>query len=353
MKRIINPFKSEFWRRPNPIGEHSDLKIALIADELTRSCISQNALVKNLTPTNYPRVFNAWEPDFIFVESAWNGINSSWKYQIASYPDYPERNNRALRKMLRYARRLGIPAVFWNKEDGVHFERFINSAKLFNYIFTVDELCIPRYREHVASTVYVDTMMFPVQPLFHNFSGFNFQYFTANFVGSYSRHMHDARRYWQDHAFKACSDSGLGLIVYDRNSNRKAQHYRYPSLPLIRVKHAIQHSKTGLVYKDNLVTLNVNTIVDSPTMYSRRLVEALACGAIVVSNPSVAMETHFKDYCYIVDNQAEMLDLFSRLKYGPSDDDLERAKAGSEFVLSQHTWHARLRQIIQILDLRH
>ena len=287
----------------------------------------------------------------VFVESAWKGIDDSWKFQIANYPDHPERNNKSLKKLVKYANDLGIPTVFWNKEDGVHFDRFIGSAQLFDYVFTVDETCLPRYRAVLGEKGAVETLPFPVQPIFHSFTGFDFKYHTANFVGSYSRHLHDERRCWQDLAFESCSYSGLGLIVYDRNSDRKAAHYRYPALPSVQVRHAIKHNKTALVYKDNLVTLNVNTIVDSPSMYSRRLIEALACGAVIVSNPSLAMQRMFSEFCHVVSEKAEMLTLFDRLKHGPSGQDLARARAGAEFVLSNHTWEHRLAQIVETLGL--
>lgn len=352
MISFLNSLKSPLGGTPIlPGGRFVHLKIALISDEFTRVCISQNARVKNLSPLNYKHLLKFWKPDLVFVESAWKGIDESWKFQVAAYPDHPDRNNKSLKKLVKYARKLGIPTVFWNKEDGVHFERFIDSARLFDYIFTVDETCIPRYRQHVAENVHVGTLPFPVQPLFHRFTGFDFKYHTANFVGSYSRHMHDVRRYWQDAAFKACSDSGLGLIVYDRNSDRKAAHYRYPALPSVQVRHVIKHEATALVYKDNLVTLNVNTIVDSPSMYSRRLIEALACGAVIVSNPSLSMERMFSDFCHVVSTREEMMATFERLKHGPSDDDLARARAGAEFVLANHTWEDRLQQLVQTLGL--
>ena len=352
MKSFLNSLKSPWGgTQVRPEGDFSHLKIALVSDELTRECLSQSAWVKNLTPLNYMHILRFWKPDMLFVESAWKGIDEAWKFRIANYPDHPGRTNKSLQKLVNYARELNIPTVFWNKEDGVHFERFIDSARLFDYIFTVDETCIPRYRDRIGSHARVDTLMFPVQPLFHRFTGFNFKYHTANSVGSYSRHLHDSRRYWQDTAFQTCSESGLGLIVYDRNSGRKNKYYRYPTLPSVQIRHAIQHARTGMVYKDNLVTLNVNTIVDSPSMYSRRLIEALACGAVIVSNPSMAMERMFSGFCHIVTSHDEMMTLFERLKHGPSSLDLERARAGAEFVLSHHTWQDRIKQLIEVLRL--
>ncbi|OYQ81603.1 spore coat protein [Ignatzschineria sp. F8392] len=288
----------------------------------------------------------------LFVESAWQGRWNRWKYKIASYPDHPERNNDKLKRLVQKAKDRGIPTVFWNKEDSVHFDRFIDSAKLFDHVFTVDETCIPRYKAVMGEDASVHTLMFAVQPKFHFFDGFNFKYHRANFVGSYSHHIHNARRQWQDQLFHSVTDSGLGLTVFDRNSGRKSDNYRYPILPKMEIKRAVKYPKTGQIYKDYLVSLNVNTITDSPTMFSRRLVEILACGGIAVTTPALSVEERFKDYCHVVHNEEEMRELFKRLKYGPSQEDLERARAGAEYVAKYHTWAHRLEEIAKVIGLK-
>lgn len=330
----------------------SRLRVALIADDLTRCCLEQECSVRNLTPLNYRLVLRYWKPDVVLVESAWEGHKSTWKYKVASYPARPERNNRSLARLVAVARSKDIPTVFWNKEDGVHFERFIGSAALFDHILTVDANCVPRYKSLATGASSVGVLPFPVQPAWHNFTGFNFRHNRANFVGSYSRHIHGQRRMWQDTLFEAACTSGLGLTIIDRNSDRKSDNYRYPNLQGVQVLPAVSYAQTAQVYKNYLVSLNVNTIEDSETMYSRRLVEILACGGIAVTNPSVAVERHFKDFCHVVRSAEEAFALFSRLKHGPSALDLERAEAGARYVAAHHTWAERLQTIARVAGLR-
>ncbi len=87
-------------------------------------------------------------------------------------------------------------------------------------------------------------------------------------------------------------------------------------------------------------------------MYSRRLVEILACGGIAVTNPSPAVDRYFKDYCHVVHDAEEALELFARLKHGPSPDDLARAEAGARYVLAEHTWAHRLEEIVCVIGLK-
>ncbi len=328
------------------------MKIAYIADELTASCLQERWHAIAITPLNYRWVLRFQKPDFLFVESAWQGNDNRWKYRIAGYPDYPKRTNALLSKVVEYARDRGIPTVFWNKEDGAHYERFISSAKFFEYIFTVDQNCVPRYIEATKGLATVNTLPFSVESNFHYFTGFNFKSRSANFVGSYSKHVHERRRTWQEMMFRACTDIGMPLHVYDRNSARKSENYRYPSLPGLTVNPAVPYRHTGQIYRDHLVSLNVNTVEDSPTMYSRRLVEIIACGGIAVTNPTPSVERYFSDYCNIVENEFECREVIQRLlKHGPSDQDLERAKAGAEHISKEHSWTRRMALIRNTLSL--
>lgn len=328
------------------------MKIALISDELTYASLQKEARVKAVTPLNYQVILKKWKPDILFVESAWHGYHNQWKFKIASYKFRPWRNNNSLKKVVSYARSLNIPTLFWNKEDGVHFDRFIESAKLFDHIFTVDENCIPKYRAIVNNNVTINTLMFAIQPSIHNFTGFNWKYNEANFVGSYSHHIHSQRRIWQDIIFEATSKTKTPLTIFDRNSNRKSSKYRYPEYNHMTINAAVPYIETTQIYKDYLISFNVNTIEDSKTMFSRRLIEIIACGGIAITNNTPAVELHFKEYCYTFKNKKELIALLKRLKKGPTDTDLARAKAGAEFIAKNHTWTHRLQEIREIIGIK-
>jgi len=327
------------------------MKIALIADALTSNSLEPEADVWHLTPQNAKIVLKLWKPDMLFVESAWQGHKNRWKYKIAAYTKHKKRHNKKLISLVAYAKKLGIPTIFWNKEDGVHFDRFIESAKHFEYIFTVDENCIPKYKNIVEKNVSVNTLMFAVQPSIHHFTGFHFTSSYANFIGSYSKHIHPERKKWQDMIFEASCEAGVGLEVWDRNSSRKSSDYRYPQSPCMKIHKSIDYIHTEKVYKKYSISLNVNTIVDSPTMFSRRLIEILACGGIVVTNNALSVEKYFKDYCYVVSSKQEALEVLSKLKDGANEIDLKRAEAGAAYVAKEHTWKHRLEQICKVVGL--
>lgn len=346
MKKLLNFFSSS---RLKPQGPFRDIRMALITDEFTRSCLEFECKVRDVTPLNYHMLFKLWQPDLLFVESAWQGRRNAWKYKIASYPDHPERNNLSLRKVVNYAGKQGIPCVFWNKEDGVHFERFISSASLFDVIFTVDANCVERYRSRIARDVIVQPLMFAVQPAVHYFSENGNKEKRACFLGSYSNHIHERRRKWQDMLFAASSE--IGLTIFDRNSSRKSSIYRYPKLSGVEIRKSVPHEQTGHVYRKYMVSLNVNTVEDSETMFSRRLIEIIASGGLAVTTPAKSVDKYFKDYCHVVAIENEARDLFHQLKNGWRPQDAEMVRAGAEYIHRNHTWTHRVATVLQTIGI--
>ncbi len=347
MNSLLHLFNRLSNRRPLPSSPFKDLRIALIADEFTRSCLSFESKVRDVTPLNYRLLLKFWRPDLLFVESAWQGKNKAWRYKIASYPDHPERNNSALRKVVEYASKHGVPCVFWNKEDGAHFERFISSAAMFDVIFTVDANCVDRYKARIKRNVVVKPLMFAVQPAIHYVTGNGYKEKRACFLGSYSTHIHERRRKWQDMLFAASSE--IGLTIFDRNSNRKSRIYRYPELPGVEVRKSVPHEHTAQIYRDFMVSLNVNTVEDSETMFSRRLIEIIASGGLAVTTPARSVDKYFKNYCHVVATEGEARYLFQQLKNGRRPEDNRIAQEGADYIRRNHTWAHRLKLILDTI----
>lgn len=324
------------------------MRIALVADELTHVALRRTLPVHYLRPPSRWLATRFHGARLLLVESAWRGLHEDWRYRVAAYPDAPRRNNAPLRRLVERARDQGIPTVFWNKEDGVHFERFIDSAALFDAVLTVDQNCLPRYRERLGPRVKLGVMPFAIDPGLHHPSDQPPRWRRACFVGSYSQHLHARRRHWQDLMFRAAQP--LGLTAYDRNSGRRNAHYRFPALPWLEVHRQVRHESTADLYREHLLSFNVNTVEDSPTMFSRRLLEIIACGGLAVTNPSPAVERYFGDFCEVVRDEEECRALVERLnRDGLSRRDRERTMAGAEYVRQNHTWAHRIEQILRVI----
>jgi hypothetical protein len=209
-------------------GRFGKLKIALVADAFTTACLSAECRVRSLSPANYSEVICRWKPDLLFVESAFHGINGAWRYRLARQPKWLRVSKpKSIRRLVALTRERGIPAVFWNKDDGAFFDDFIELAQCFEHVFTTDANCVERYRQCLppGSTAHVLTM--PYQPAFHSFSGFQFTRNEACFVGSYYRRILDQRRRFLDLIFDAGEDAGIRIHAYDRNHHRFSRRFEF------------------------------------------------------------------------------------------------------------------------------
>ena len=332
------------------------LKVALIADELTSAALSSLKGIKvvAVTAQNASWVFRFFRPNIFIVESVWFGYKEAWRYQLASYPDHPTRNNTQLRIVIELAQKSGIPTVFWNKEDGAHFSRFIKTASLFDYVLTVDENMLPHYRQQLQSYVKVGTLPFAISTKIHYPGSKILSGLRSNrslFIGSYSQHIHEKRRQWQDIFFSAASNVGQGLVIYDRNSNRKSESYRYPNLSNLLVKPAVPYQQTGRIYRKFNHCLNVNTVENSPTMFSRRLIEIMACGSLAVTNPSFSVNCLFSGMCEVVSSQQQANDLLAQLSKGLTAQQQQMCEYASEHVLKYYTYETWLDNIKEFVGI--
>lgn len=354
---IVRKFSSTFYRYPQaPIvterqGDFARLKVALIADHLTETCLTFECRIKNVTPKNYREVLRTWRPDILLVESAFHGSNGSWRYELAKQPLWLRCTKpKAIFRVLECARSMGIPTVFWNKDDGAFFDHFIDVAKGFDHIFTTDANCVPRYRAVVPAATTVDTLMIPYQPAVHSFDGFDFSTRTACFTGSYYLKILNDRRRYLDMLFQAARETGARIDVFDRNHDRFSRRFEFsfPQTDAVRVHPRVPHWETARLYKSHALSINVNSVTDSETMCSRRLLEILACGGIAMTNPSACVTRYFAPYCHVVATPEEARETFTRLRRGPDSADLERAAEGAHYVRGAHTWGHRLKDICQV-----
>lgn len=337
-----HPYVPQNVQRKGPFGK---LKIALLADYFTSISLAEECSIRLLSPKNYREVLCQWRPDLVFVESAFHGVHDEWRYKLAKQPLYMSfLPSNEVRDIVNLARDRNIPAIFWNKDDGAFFNAFLDIAKIFPYVFTTDSNCLPHYMRKLPSESKALLMPMAYQAAFHNFSKFSFSIKAACFVGSYYKKFFGKRRLFLDMIFEACARTQMPMHIFDRNSRRLSHffEFRFPDREELIIHPGVPYPLTAEIYKTYLVSINVNSIVESSTMYSRRLLEILACGGICITNRNKCMDLEFNDYCHIVSSMEEALELLSRLCSGPSAADLDKARSGAEYVAAHHTWTHRL-----------
>ena len=341
---------------PKPGGVNRHRRVAAIVDEFTRASFAPDVTLLSLDRRTWVAEMIAFDPELLFVESAWRGQADSWKGRVASYPSGAR--HRTLAAVLRYCRWRKIPTVFWNKEDPVHYDRFIAAAAQFDGVFTTAvEKNADYQRDCDLPSPRVGTLPFAVQPEIYSRpkrdSEPNGRENLVVFAGSYGEsHFPERRRQLElllDGAALACTDSGAELSVFDRNHTAGNPDKLFPDRFAGFIRGGCPYTELASHYGRARVGLNVNSVTESSTMYSRRVVEMLACGLPVVSTESVGLAEIFDGAVTIVRTVeqahravAELLD----------DEEKWRAQAmrGRSLVADGHTTDARISQVLAMAD---
>ena len=322
----------------------SPLRLAVIADTFTITALRLEAHVLKLPERDWAAAFDDFRPELLLIESAWNGNDGAWKYCVANLkPD-----DRRLADLADHARRAAVPVLFWNKEDPAHYDDFIDAARLCDVVATTDAEVIPRYVADLGHER-VFALPFCIQPDIHNprqpADGREERHAVAGFLGSWWANKFDARRDAQIALFEGARE--FGLEIFDRYLTfNDHERYRIPPEWLPFVHGTLTYDQALSAYRRYAVMLNVNTVTDSPTMFSRRALEASACGALVVSNPSVGTTTALGEHVIEVVDADACSAALGRLRGDPAALDLAGHRA-YRHTHRHHTWAQRLDDVAE------
>ncbi|MDT0165796.1 glycosyltransferase [Actinotalea sp. AC32] len=271
------------------------LRVAVVLDDFSRLALRFEWDQREVLPSSWRASFEDHAPDLLFVESAWAGNGGAWRYHLTG----PTAPRPALVEMVQWCRDHGVPTVFWNKEDPAHFADFLPTARLFDHVLTTDVTRVPAYVEELGHDR-VGVMAFAAQPALHNpvRPGAGHAERDIAFAGMWFAHRHEDRRRQLvtllDGAIRAGARTEHGLEIFSRQLGGD-ERYQFPAPYDAHVVGSLDYPRMLTAYKAYKVFLNVNTVVGSPTMCARRIVEITASGTPVVSTPSPAIDVVFPD----------------------------------------------------------
>lgn len=319
--------------------ELADLKIACIFDEFSMTSFSKQSNLITFTTENWLEKLTEEVPDVLIVESAWKGNFGSWEYKIAKYNN---QDQSALIELIEWCKSNGIPTAFWNKEDPIHFEKFIHTAKMFDFIFTTDADMIPNYQQMTGNEK-VYAMPFSAEPSIHNPIKITKQRIDKiSFAGSYYANRHADRKKDMDELLDMAAE--YGLDIYDRNYERNKKektHFSFPDKFESNIKGSLKYDEIDIAYKGYKVMMNVNSVKNSPTMFSRRVFEGLACGTPILSSYSEGIKKTFKDTVLISENKDELRKNLNKLKNDKKYYD-SKSLQGIREIFKRHTYKHRI-----------
>ena len=314
--------------------------VAAILDTFTEYCLRYEADLVLLTPKQWKRQLERAQPTFLLVESAWSGNNGEWRYLLTNYKS---RDVNPLRDLVRYCREHKLTTVFWNKEDPPNFDVFIDAVKEFDFVFTTDVDSISKYKE-ICGHDRVYLMAFACQARLHNpCREKSWPRYPVCFAGSWMEKYSERRRSLDDLLEPALA---FGLHIFDRNFKvtEYDSRYRFPDRYQSAIKGSLDYEHMLTAYRCYDVMMNVNTVTDSPTMFSRRVFESLACGTPVISTDSVGLRAMLGGYVRITRNSQ---DTTSHLNELLADEErrMREGHLGYRYVHTHHTYRHRMKEM--------
>ena len=329
-----------------------DIKVAIILDEFSYNSFKDEFTPLILTPSNWKFIFSQHKPDIFFCESAWSGtdsINRPWKGKIYASKNFKKENRTELFEILEYCNNNGIPTVFWNKEDPTHYpdrvHDFVKTAQLFDFVFTTAEECVEQYKkDYNLENVYA--LPFATNPIVFN----PIEEYNSNrtndiiFAGSwYANHIERSQSMCT--LFDNLLNSGYNLKFFNRYYGDTDPNHIIPDKYKKYEKPSIPNKDIGKAYKSSIFGLNFNTVVDSETMFARRVFELMSSNTLVLSNYSKGMDKMFGNNVLFLDQSPDILKQLT-------DQDIDKIRENNlKDVLSNHTYKKRFETILEKIGI--
>lgn len=280
---------------PERAPRFPDIRVAVILDDFSMMAWRYEFETVAVTPQDWRQQLDEHPVDLLLVESAWHGNKDAWQYQLTG----SKAPSPVLQELVAHCREQNIPTVFWNKEDPPHFEDFLDTARLFDHVFTTDVTLLPQYREALGHDR-IGVLPFAAQSAVHNpvRPQHGHQDRDVAFAGMYFAHKFPERREQMDFLLGGAADVSprmrKGLEIFSRFLGDD-ERYQFPGDLGDRVVGSLAYPQMLTAYKAYRAFLNVNSVVTSPSMCARRIFEITASGTPVISAPSQAIGEFFPE----------------------------------------------------------
>ncbi|AGH81033.1 type 12 methyltransferase [Psychromonas sp. CNPT3] len=317
----------------------NELKVASIMDEFTFNSFKYECNLLQLTPKTWRGELEKFQPNLLFIESAWKGKDDLWIKKVSNCES-------ELVELVQYCHENKIHTIFWNKEDPVHFDTFSSVAKIVDHVFTTDIDCVPRYKK-IVNHNNVNFLPFAAQPMKHNPIEIYKRKDAFNFAGSYYLRYPERQRDFS--SLISAVKKFKPVDIYDRNFDNSHKNYLFPDSYQSMILGKLPFEEIDKAYKGYRYGINMNTIKQSQSMFARRVFELLASNTIVVSNYSRGMRLLFGDLVLSSDNSNQIEIMLKKI----CDDGSYYKKLrllGLRKVMSEHTYADRLAFILSKIN---
>jgi spore maturation protein CgeB len=320
-----------------------DVRAAVILDPFSELAFRYEWDQITFGPEDWRTVLTEERPDLLFVESAWQGNDGRWRLHMTR----DGRPSQELRDLVAWCRAEGIPTVFWNKEDPPNYDRFLETARLFDQVFTVDADRIPRYQEGLGHDR-IDLLPFAAQPRIHNPVRRGSKRYDVAFAGTWFADKHPDRRTQMEYVVGPAREFGVHIWSRMQKGDKR---YRFPRSWRKHVVGSLPYQQMLAAYSSYKVFLNVNSVTGSKTMCSRRLFELSAAQAAVVTAPAASIEPFFGDTVEVVEDAGQTRTALRALLSNDEYRDRLALRAHRR-VFDEHLYAHRVDTVLRSIDVR-
>lgn len=313
-----------------------ELKVAAIMDRFTLDSYKPECQLLEVTPDNWKIEMETFRPHLLFVESAWEGKDKLWYRKVSKV-------SKEYCELVGFCREKGIPVVFWNKEDPVWTDTFMEAASWADYIFTTDVDCIKRYKTELGNdNVYL--LHFAAQPEIHNPIEKYERKDKFCFAGAYYHRYPERTRVFDE--FAKVFVEGKGFDIYDRNYGNSRPEHAFPEMYNDIILGKLDPSEIDIAYKGYNYGINMNSVNQSQTMFARRVFEMMASNTVTVGNYAKGLRTLFGDLT-ICTNSAKTLSEYLQKYCADIETYRKYCLLGLRTALMYHLYEDRLNYIVE------
>ncbi|GAA4119651.1 glycosyltransferase family 2 protein [Enteractinococcus coprophilus] len=266
-------------------------KIGIIADLFLYKSFEGLADFQPIYPDNYTQFPDL---DILLMVSTWRGVDGvSWKGVTTKTS---EKRQKLFEEILPYYRALDIPIVFYSKEDPPNYNHFLPFAQQADYIFTSAAEMVPKYQRDCSEAKSIDVLPFGINPNHHSPIGSQQGEIQRiiPFAGSWFNHKYEDRSRWGNDILDAVvASEGYDLVIFDRNSRLNDERYKFPNRFAHLVTPAIEHQPLLDIQRLVDVSINLNSVSNSSSMFANRAIELQAQGTVVLSNYNVGLNSRY------------------------------------------------------------
>lgn len=329
---------------PPVVPARPGLRVAVILDPFSELAFRYEWDQVTFGPEDWHQELTARRPDLLFVESAWQGNQGRWRL-------HQTRGNRPsaeLQALVAWARSEGIPTVFWNKEDPPNYDVFLETARLFDQVFTVDADRIDHYRRDLGHDR-IGLLPFAAQPRIHRPVRRTKERHDVAFAGTFFADKHPERRAQVDWVLGPAREFGVHIWSRLQKADRR---YRFPRAWKQYVVGSLPYERMLAAYPAYKVFLNVNSVTGSKTMCSRRLFELSAAQTAVLTAPAESIEPFFGDTVEVTETHEQTR---TALKLLLDNDEYRDRKAlqAHRRVFDDHLYAHRVDTVLEAVGLDH